>query len=110
MVALSFPIIDLFRGGSFNLSDAIETSQYFTIFAISIAFWAAQAIYSRSFYAAGNTMTPAIAGWAVTLISIPIYALLFHHIGVSRPRHSLRHRHGHQHPDPRHPPPPQPPR
>ena len=27
-------------------------------------------------------MTPAIAGWAVTLISIPIYALLFHHIGV----------------------------
>ena len=83
MVALSFPIIDLFRGGSFNLSDAIETSQYFTIFAISIAAWAAQAIYSRSFYAAGNTMTPAIAGWAVTLVSIPIYALLFHRIGVS---------------------------
>jgi putative peptidoglycan lipid II flippase len=83
MVALSFPIIDLFRGGSFNLHDAVETSQYFTIFAISIAFWAAQAIYSRSFYAAGNTMTPAIAGWAVTLVSIPIYALLFHHIGVS---------------------------
>jgi putative peptidoglycan lipid II flippase len=83
MVALSFPIIDLFRGGSFNLSDAIETSQYFTIFSISIAFWAAQAIYSRSFYAAGNTMTPAIAGWAVTLISIPIYALLFHQTGVA---------------------------
>jgi putative peptidoglycan lipid II flippase len=82
LVALSFPLIDLFRGGSFNLSDAIETSHYFTIFAISIAFWAAQAIYGRSFYAAGNTMTPAIAGWAVTLISIPIYALLFHHTGV----------------------------
>jgi putative peptidoglycan lipid II flippase len=83
MMALSFPIVDLFRGGSFNLHDAVETSQYFTIFAISIAAWAAQAIYSRSFYAAGNTMTPAIAGWSVTLVSIPIYALLFHRNGVA---------------------------
>jgi putative peptidoglycan lipid II flippase len=83
MVALSFPIIDLFRGGSFSTHDAVETSQYFTIFAVSIAFWAAQQIYSRSFYAAGNTVTPAIAGWAVTLVSIPIYAVLFHRIGVT---------------------------
>ncbi|MCU1322648.1 MAG: virulence factor family protein [Acidobacteriaceae bacterium] len=83
MVALSFPIIDLFRGGSFKLSDAVETSQYFTIFAVSIAAWSAQAIYSRSFYAAGNTLTPAIAGWGVTLISIPVYAVLFHQMGVS---------------------------
>jgi len=83
MVALSFPIIDLFRGGSFNTHDAIETSQYFTIFAVSIAAWSAQAIYSRSFYAAGNTLTPAIAGWAVTLVSIPVYGFLFHRMGVS---------------------------
>jgi putative peptidoglycan lipid II flippase len=83
MVALSFPIIDLFRGGSFQLEDAVETSEYFTIFAVSIAVWSAQAIYSRSFYAAGNTMTPAIAGWAVTLVSIPIYAVFFHGMGVA---------------------------
>ena len=82
MVALSFPIIDLFRGGAFNLHDAVETSQYFTIFAVSIAAWSAQAIYSRSFYAAGNTLTPAIAGWVVTLVSIPVYGLLFHKMGV----------------------------
>ncbi len=82
MVALSFPIIDLFRAGPFSMRDAVETSQYFTIFAISIAAWAAQAIYSRTFYAAGNTLTPAIAGWAVTLVSIPIYGLLFHKLGV----------------------------
>jgi putative peptidoglycan lipid II flippase len=83
MVALSFPIIDLFRGGSFNVHDAVETSRYFTIFSVSIAFWAAQQIYSRSFYAAGNTVTPAVAGWAVTLVSIPIYGLLFHRMGVN---------------------------
>ena len=83
MVALSFPIIDLFRGGSFKHADAVETSEYFTIFAVSIAAWAAQQIYSRSFYAAGNTVTPAIAGWAVTLVSIPVYAVLFHTMGVT---------------------------
>ncbi|WP_348641287.1 murein biosynthesis integral membrane protein MurJ [Granulicella aggregans] len=83
MMALSMPLIDLFRGGRFSPADAAETSGYFTIFAISIAVWSAQAIYSRSFYAAGNTLTPAVAGWAVTLISIPIYALLFQGMGVA---------------------------
>jgi putative peptidoglycan lipid II flippase len=83
MVALSEPIIDLFRGGKFNPQDAGETSGYFTIFALSIAVWSAQAIYSRSFYAAGNTLTPAIAGWSVTLVSIPVYALLFQGMGVA---------------------------
>ena len=83
MMALSAPIIDLFRGGHFTPSDAADTSRYFTIFAISIAAWSAQAIYSRSFYAAGNTLVPAVAGWAVTLVSIPIYALLFQSMGVT---------------------------
>jgi putative peptidoglycan lipid II flippase len=83
MVALSFPIIDLFRGGAFKHQDAVETAQYFALFSLAIAVWSAQAIYSRSFYAAGNTMTPAITGWAVTLLSIPLYALLFHLLGVT---------------------------
>jgi putative peptidoglycan lipid II flippase len=83
MMALSVPIIDLFRGGRFSPADAAETSRYFTIFAVSIAMWSAQAIYSRSFYAAGNTLIPAIAGWSVTLVSVPLYALLFQSMGVS---------------------------
>jgi len=83
MIALSGPIIDLFRGGRFSPADAADTSRYFTIFAVSIAVWSAQAIYSRSFYAAGNTLTPAIAGWTVTLVSIPIYALLFETMSVT---------------------------
>jgi putative peptidoglycan lipid II flippase len=82
MIALASPIVDLFRGGSFTPSDAQATALYFTLFTISIAFWAAQGIYARSFYAAGNTVTPATAGWIVTLVSIPIYALLFNSIGL----------------------------
>jgi putative peptidoglycan lipid II flippase len=82
MIALASPIVDLFRGGSFTPSDAHATALYFTLFTFAIAFWAAQGIYARSFYAAGNTITPATAGWIVTLISVPIYALLFHSIGL----------------------------
>ena len=98
MVALSFPIVDLFRGGSFNMNDAVETSQYFTIFAVSIAAWAAQAIYSRSFYAAGNTMTPAIAGWIVTNeFSILIYAAAVPSHRCRRSGDCIRRRDGSEH-------------
>jgi putative peptidoglycan lipid II flippase len=82
MIALAAPIVDLFRGGSFTPADAHATSLYFTIFTLSIAFWAAQGIYARSFYAAGNTVTPAMAGWTVTLLSIPVYSVLFRSAGI----------------------------
>lgn len=83
MIALASPIVDLFRGGSFTPADAQATALYFTIFTLSIAFWAAQGIYARSFYSAGDTVTPATAGWAVTLLSIPVYSLLFHSAGIT---------------------------
>jgi putative peptidoglycan lipid II flippase len=44
--------------------------------------WSAQAIYARAFYAAGNTMVPMIAGTAVTLVSLPIYYVLYHMHGA----------------------------
>ncbi|MGH9590011.1 MAG: lipid II flippase MurJ, partial [Terracidiphilus sp.] len=45
--------------------------------------WSAQAIYARAFYAAGNTRVPMIAGTIITLISVPIYASLYHAFGVA---------------------------
>jgi putative peptidoglycan lipid II flippase len=39
--------------------------------------WSAQAIYSRAFFAAGNTMTPMVAGTIVTVASLPVYAALY---------------------------------
>ncbi len=82
MVALAAPIVDLIRGGSFSPKDAAETASYFVIFALSIALWAAQGFYARAFYAAGNMRVPAITGWVVTLVSIPIYSTLFHRFGI----------------------------
>lgn len=83
MCALSIPVIDLLRGGSYTPADALSTASYFTIFSLSLALWSAQGIYARAFYAARNTLTPAISGTAVTFLSIPIYALLFHRLGIN---------------------------
>lgn len=82
MIALAEPIVDLIRGGSFHHADARSTAVYFTIFSLSIALWAAQAFYSRAFYAAGNTRVPAIAGWVVTLAMLPVYKVLFDRMGI----------------------------
>ena len=83
MIPLAGPLVDLlFRGGSFRRHDATETATYFAVFAVSLALWASQAIYVRAFYAAGNTMTPMVAGTIITLLSIPVYWALFRWIGI----------------------------
>ncbi len=82
MAALAEPINGFLRGGKLTHADAVLTAHYFALFALSLALWSAQGIYARAFYAARNTLTPAISGTVVTLFSIPIYALLFHHIGI----------------------------
>jgi putative peptidoglycan lipid II flippase len=83
MFALAVPIVDLLRGGSYTHADALSTARYFALFSLSLALWSAQGIYARAFYAARNTLTPAISGTVVTLVSIPIYAVLFGRFGVT---------------------------
>jgi putative peptidoglycan lipid II flippase len=41
-----------------------------------------QGLYARGFYAAGDTMRPMVAGPLITLLSLPIYWLLFRRFGV----------------------------
>jgi putative peptidoglycan lipid II flippase len=83
MVALGKPIIDLiFTGGRFSAEDASLCAAYFAVFSVSIFLWSAQAIYSRAFFAAGNTFTPMVASTVVTLVSLPIYWALFHALGA----------------------------
>lgn len=83
MMVLGRPAIDLlFVGGKFSQADALQCAMYFAVFSLSMCFWSAQAIYSRAFYAAGNTIVPMIAGTAVTAVAIPIYASLYHGIGA----------------------------
>jgi putative peptidoglycan lipid II flippase len=83
MIGLAYPAVDfVFRGGSFHRGDSVETAHYFAIFAVSLFLWTGQAIYARAFYAAGDTLTPMAAGVIVTLISLPVYWLLYHAAGA----------------------------
>jgi putative peptidoglycan lipid II flippase len=83
MIALAPWLMDLFRGGKFHRSDAAATTQLFVILAGTLAIWAVQGIYARAFYAASDTKTPAITGTLITVLSVPMYALLFHARGLT---------------------------
>jgi putative peptidoglycan lipid II flippase len=83
MVVLGEPLIDVaFVGGRFSRADAHECAGYFAVFALSLFLWSAQSIYSRAFYAAGNTLAPMAAGTAITLISLPLYAGMYRAYGA----------------------------
>ena len=83
MMATALPIIDLvYRRGHFDFSDSTTTGVYFFWFSISLAFWSAQGLYSRGFYAANDTLTPMIACTAITVVSVPIYSALFRTLSV----------------------------
>jgi putative peptidoglycan lipid II flippase len=78
MIATATPLIDLvYRRGRFMFSDSQETALYFFWFSLSLCFWAAQGLYSRAFYASGNTLVPMIATTLITLASLPVYSVLF---------------------------------
>jgi putative peptidoglycan lipid II flippase len=84
MMAAALPLIDLvYRRGRFTLADSQETAVYFFWFSLSLAFWSAQALYSRAFYAAGNTLTPMVASTVITVASLPVYSVLFHAYSVT---------------------------
>src|SRR5580704_15796226 len=78
MTVASLPLLDLvYRRGRFQFSDSQTTAIYFFWFSLSLAFWAAQSLYSRAFYSAGNTLTPMVASTLITLASIPMYSALY---------------------------------
>src|SRR5947207_4958354 len=78
MTAAALPMITLvYRRGHLHFSDSGTTALYFFWFSLSLAFWSAQGLYARAFYAAGNTLTPMIASTVITLGTLPIYAALF---------------------------------
>ncbi len=84
LIALDLPLVQMiFLGGRFSSADAHACAGFFAVFCLSMFLWSAQAIYARAFYAAGNTLLPMIAGTAVTLVSLPIYAGLYRAWGAT---------------------------
>jgi len=84
MIPAALPFVDLaFRRGRFTFQDSLSTSVYFAWFSLSLALWSAQALYARGFYAAGNTLTPMVAGTVITIASLPVYSAMLHNFGVA---------------------------
>ena len=78
MAVASLPLIDLvYRRGHLQFADSQANAVYFFWFSISLVFWAAQGLYARAFYAAGNTLTPMVASSVITLASLPVYSALY---------------------------------
>src|SRR6478735_6206089 len=83
MMVAAVPLIDLvYRRGKFLFSDTQTSAVYFFWFSLSLVLWAAQGLYARAFYAAGDTLTPMVAVTVITVLSLPIYSVLFHTFGV----------------------------
>jgi putative peptidoglycan lipid II flippase len=83
MIALAPWLMDLFKGGKFSHADVLAVTTLFQILAITLPVWAVQGIYARAFYAASDTKTPAITGTVITVLSIPMYWLLFKDRGLT---------------------------
>ncbi len=83
MMVAALPLIDLvYRRGRFLFSDTQTSAVYFFWFSLSLVLWAAQGLYARAFYAGGDTLTPMVAVSVITVLSLPIYSLLFRTFGV----------------------------
>ncbi|HET7892135.1 MAG TPA: murein biosynthesis integral membrane protein MurJ [Candidatus Sulfotelmatobacter sp.] len=83
MMVAALPLIDLvYRRGKFLFVDSQTSAIYFFWFSLSLVLWSAQGLYARAFYAAGDTLTPMVAVSVITLLSLPVYSILFHTFGV----------------------------
>ena len=83
LVAAALPAVDLvYRRGRFHFGDSQQTAAYFALFAPSLAFWTAQALYARAFYATRNTAAPMLATSAVTALSLPVFWIMFRAFSV----------------------------
>ncbi len=79
MAALSLPLVRLiYQRGLFLPAAARATAFYLALFLLALVFWSVQNLYARAFYAAGNTLTPMLAGTLLTAAMIPVYIFFAH--------------------------------
>jgi putative peptidoglycan lipid II flippase len=81
-IAQTAPIVYLvFSHTRLGAADLDATAATLVFFALGMFAWGAQNILARGFYATRNTWLPAIVGTLATLVSLPIYWLLFRRAG-----------------------------
>src|ERR1035438_3695328 len=69
-----------------GLSVPVQSSTTLAVFSLGMFAWGAQNILARGFYAARDTLTPAIVGTVLTFLNLPLYWLLvrhYQHLGLA---------------------------
>jgi putative peptidoglycan lipid II flippase len=86
-IAQSTPLVYfVFSHTRLHGPDFEATSATLRVFSIAMFAWALQNILARAFYAARDTITPAVVGTGLTFLSLPVYWWLarhFQHLGLA---------------------------
>jgi putative peptidoglycan lipid II flippase len=79
-IALAQPVVFLvYSHTRMNAPDLHATGAALAVFSLGMFAWGAQNILARGFYAARDTITPAITGTALTFLNLPVYRWMAHH-------------------------------
>lgn len=74
MILLARPIIAvIYQHGDFSAADTADAALLLRVMLVGVIFWGAQQLLGRAFYAAENTLTPALCGTAATVVFLPLY-------------------------------------
>ncbi len=74
LAATAEPVMRLiFQQGDFTAEAATTSGVLLAVMLLGVAFWSAQQLISRSFYAHKDTLTPALAGTGATILALPLY-------------------------------------
>jgi putative peptidoglycan lipid II flippase len=86
-IAQSTPVVYfVFSHTRLHGPDLEATSATLRVFSIAMSAWALQNTLARAFYAARDTITPAVVGTGITFLSLPVYWWLvrhFQHLGLA---------------------------
>jgi putative peptidoglycan lipid II flippase len=84
LLVLATPIVELlFERGMFGPSDTAATAAAVRLYAIGLAGYSAARIASPTFYALGDSRTPAVVSGVVILVNVVVSITLVHTIGFA---------------------------
>ncbi len=86
MIAAALPSMGfIFEGGDFSHTDTLNSTPLLQVMLLAVPLWGIQMVIGRGFYALGDTLTPALLGTAITIISLPFfyYSVSFGAMGIS---------------------------
>jgi len=76
LIALSEPLVSLYRVGQFKASDVPMVADILKLWAMGLLFFACMMFVLRTFYSLKDTRTPMLANLALTPVQIGLYVVL----------------------------------